>query len=106
MGYSTIDMAMFVPPALAVQVRNWLVSNYDNAIEPIPIIRTTDPDSASVRYWGVQMRVTPEMFSAIKRLTDNPAFSDIVLRGGFTGPNKLRRKIRREMVERGFRVKP
>lgn len=105
MGYHTIDMALFVPPDLLDQATTWLTSNYAQEVRPLPLIRNDDPDDQAARYYGIQLQVTPEMFAQIKRLSERPQFAQAKVRTGLRGTRTLRRALREEMVERGWRVR-
>lgn len=104
MGYATIDLAIFVPPDLADQAKQWLEKHYHH-IKAWPLIRVTDPDDYPARYYGVHLRVTPGMYSAIKRLTQRPQFSTIKYRAAL-GKRTLRDALKQEMQEKGWRIKP
>ena len=105
MGYYTIDLALFVPPDLLSQATNWLASNYAQQVRPIPLIRDDDPDEQAARYYGIHLQVTPEMFTQIKRLSERPPFAQARIRAGLRGKKALRRALKEELAERGWRVK-
>lgn len=107
MGFHTIDLALFVPADLAVQAKNWLQDNYNNRVRAIGLIRDDDPDSQAVRYWGIHLRVTPEMYSEIKKLSEQPAFSSVVIRASQQGNSEVfRDSLWAEAATRGWRKKP
>ena len=106
MGFCTIDLALFVPADLAVQARNWLANNYGMTVTGRPLIRVTDPDTQPPRYYGIELQATPEMYSTLKRLLERPQFSTARMRASRKGPQKLRRSLKRELADRGWRIKP
>jgi hypothetical protein len=107
MGYCTIDLVLAVPPALKDAARTWLQNNYDGNLEPRAIIRTTDPDDAPARFWVVELRVTPQMYTTIKTLAEKPQFATAKLRASLRGSRKdFRRELKAELAESGMRLKP
>jgi len=105
MGYHTIDLALFVPPELAQQARTWLETHYDQDVEPIALIREDDPDTQAPRYYAVHLQVTPEQFTQIKQLTERPPFAQARMRAGLWGKDTLRRALKEELADRGWRLK-
>lgn len=107
MGYCTIDLVLAIPLALKDAARTWLRANYDGALEPRAVIYINDADTAPARLWVVELRVTPQMYSVIKELSERPQFAAVKMRARLRGSRReFRTELKEELAERGMRLKP
>ena len=102
MGYATIDMAIPVASRDLSRVTKLLEEELGIDVEPIALIRSSDRDTATTREYVINLQVTPEQCSAIKRVMDGAASPVASLKG----PKKQRKAAKKVVKDRGLKIKP